>query len=118
MLDSVGSSAIRSMGVDIANLTSRLAVQIAIIEEIIDMASTIDQNTWVHNQLTTRLAMSDRRVRHDDPWLRDRQAAGITRLRRVVAVVSVPSGVERIPDPVEQTMESRDGVYRDCPWMG
>ena len=40
------------MGVDIANLTSRLAVQIAILEEIIEMSSTIDQNTWVHSQLT------------------------------------------------------------------
>ena len=51
MLDSIGSSAIRSLGIDVANLTSRLAVNTAIVEDLIRQALEIDQNTWQHEQI-------------------------------------------------------------------
>jgi hypothetical protein len=51
-MDSISTRSIKSLGIDVANLTSRLAVNTSVIEEIIELASTIDQNSWVHQQLT------------------------------------------------------------------
>ena len=51
MLEPIGAKAIQALGIDVANLTSRLAVNTAIIEEIVGIASHLDQNLWVHQQL-------------------------------------------------------------------
>ena len=42
MLDPIGAKAIQSLGIDVANLTSRLAVNTAVIDEIVGQASEID----------------------------------------------------------------------------
>ena len=42
MLDPIGAKAIQSLGIDIANLTSRLAVNTAILDEIVAQAIEID----------------------------------------------------------------------------
>jgi hypothetical protein len=52
MLDRIGTTAVRTLGVDIANLTTRLAVQAAVIEELINMQAAADLSTWVHVPVT------------------------------------------------------------------
>jgi len=52
MIDPIGASAIKSLGIDVANLTSRLAIQTALLDEILGRVMEIDQGAWVHNQLT------------------------------------------------------------------
>ena len=49
MLDSIGQSAVRSLGVDVANLTSRLAVSQAVLNEIIAIGNSFDMSQWQHN---------------------------------------------------------------------
>jgi hypothetical protein len=44
MLDPIGAKAIQSLGIDVANLTSRLAVNTAIVDEIITQAAEIDSS--------------------------------------------------------------------------
>lgn len=46
MLDPIGAKAIQSLGIDVANLTSRLAVNTAVIDEIVGQASDIDPEAW------------------------------------------------------------------------
>ena len=46
MLDSIGATAVRTLGIDIANLTAKLAVQTAILEEIMQAAHVIDTSVW------------------------------------------------------------------------
>ena len=50
-MDRVGVSAVRALGVDVANLTSRLAVQMAVIENLVDMASQITPQAWESQKL-------------------------------------------------------------------
>lgn len=46
MLNDIGASAIRSLSVDIANLSARLAVQTATLEKMVELAGGIDPTTW------------------------------------------------------------------------
>jgi len=46
MLDSIGATAVRTLGIDIANLTAKIAVQTAILEEIMQTAAPIDTSVW------------------------------------------------------------------------
>jgi hypothetical protein len=52
MLDRIGTIAVRTLGTDIANLTARLAVQGAVLEELINQATTFDLTAWTHTPLT------------------------------------------------------------------
>lgn len=45
-MDNIGAAAIRSLGVDIANLSARLAVQTAILEDILTQANEIEPKDW------------------------------------------------------------------------
>jgi len=53
MLDRIGTTAVRTLGVDIANLTSRLAVQAAVLEELINLAEAVDLAAWTHTPVTS-----------------------------------------------------------------
>ena len=53
MIDPIGARAIQSIGIDVANLTSRLAVNTAIIDEIITQASEIDPDLLLQGQEMT-----------------------------------------------------------------
>jgi|KBSMisStandDraft_5_1062788.scaffolds.fasta_scaffold1183624_1 hypothetical protein len=53
MIDPIGARAIQSIGIDVANLTSRLAVNTSILEEIITQASEIDTSVFVQGPETT-----------------------------------------------------------------
>lgn len=46
MLDNIGARAIQSLGIDVANLTTRLSVNTATLDEIITMANEIDPQVW------------------------------------------------------------------------
>lgn len=46
MIDPIGIAAVRSLTVDIANLTGRLAVQSATIDMLISLAEQVDTSTW------------------------------------------------------------------------
>jgi hypothetical protein len=48
MIDPIGVNAVRSLGVDIANLSARLAVQSATIDFLIQVAEQIDVTAWDH----------------------------------------------------------------------
>lgn len=52
MLDRIGTTAVRNLGIDIANLTSRVAVQGALIEDLINQVNNVDLAAWVHTPLT------------------------------------------------------------------
>lgn len=51
MIDSIGQTAIRSLGVDVANLSSRLAVTQAIMEELCGIAASLDMPAWDHKPI-------------------------------------------------------------------
>lgn len=53
MIDSIGQTAIRSLGVDIANLSSRLAVTQAVMEELCMLAASLDMAAWKHDPIST-----------------------------------------------------------------
>ena len=53
MLEPIGAKAIQSLGIDVANLTSRLAVNTAIVEEILTQASEIDPSLLLQGQEMT-----------------------------------------------------------------
>ena len=46
MVDPIGQIAIRSLGVDVANLSTRLAVTQAVMEQLCEIAAAIDMETW------------------------------------------------------------------------
>ena len=52
MLDPVGASAVRSLSTDVANLTSRLAVTYALIEQLTALYDDLDPSTWDHEPIT------------------------------------------------------------------
>jgi len=45
-MDQVGATAVRSLGIDIGNLTARLAIQNAVFEDLIQKASMITPMAW------------------------------------------------------------------------
>jgi hypothetical protein len=51
VIDPVGVRAVNSLSIDIANLTSRLAITSAMIEQLIELADTIDQSLWSVQQV-------------------------------------------------------------------
>jgi hypothetical protein len=51
VIDSIGQTAIRSLGVDVAILSSRLALTQAIMEELCGIASTLDMTAWKHEPI-------------------------------------------------------------------
>ena len=53
MIDPIGAKAIQSLGIDVANLTSRLAVNTAIVDEIITQAGQIDPSLLLQGQEMT-----------------------------------------------------------------
>ena len=50
-MEPVGLRAVQSLSVDIANLTGRLAIINAMVEELIEMSDDIDQALWSHQQV-------------------------------------------------------------------
>lgn len=46
MINDIGASAVRSLSVDVANLSARLAVQTAILENLMQLATEIDSSSW------------------------------------------------------------------------
>lgn len=46
MLDPIGANAVRSLSVDVANLSARLAVQMATLEHLMALTEEIDPSTW------------------------------------------------------------------------
>lgn len=51
MLDNIGQTAVRTLGIDIANLSSRLAVSQAILDEIMRVASSFELTRWKHEPI-------------------------------------------------------------------
>jgi hypothetical protein len=51
MIDRIGQTAIRSLGVDVANLSSRLALTQAIMEELCGIAASLDMPAWDHKPI-------------------------------------------------------------------
>jgi hypothetical protein len=51
VIDRIGQTAIRSLGVDVANLTSRLALTQAIMEELCEIAAALDMPSWKHEPI-------------------------------------------------------------------
>ena len=46
MSDAIGAAAVRSLSVDIANLSAKVAVQQAILEDLLQQATYIDPSDW------------------------------------------------------------------------
>lgn len=46
MTDAIGAAAVRSLGIDVANLSVKVAVQQAILEDLLQQASYIDPASW------------------------------------------------------------------------
>ena len=47
----VGLKAVQSLSVDVANLTSRLAILTAMVEQLIEVADGLDQSLWSVQQV-------------------------------------------------------------------
>lgn len=51
-MDTIGARAVQSLGIDIANLTTRLAVTQALLEDIQELTNVLDQTKWKMTPIT------------------------------------------------------------------
>ena len=51
-MDSIGARAVQSVSIDVANLTARLAVSNAYIDDVVEQVAALDQSQWRMTRLT------------------------------------------------------------------